>query len=79
MRTVIIKPRMLLSLIIILFFGDISNVTIDSQAMVKIPKFYAKQGTVAAGADQAGKKAWWVSDQPVSGFFSGISVHGWRS
>ena len=49
-------------------FGDISNVTIDSQAMVKIPKFYAKQGTVAAGADQAGKKAWWVSDQPVSGF-----------
>ena len=48
-------------------YGGIQDVTIDSQAMVKIPKFYIKQGTVVAG-DQAGKKAWWISDQPVSGF-----------
>jgi len=48
-------------------YGGIEDVTIDSQAMVKIPKFYIKVGTVPSG-DQAGKKAWWISDQPVSGF-----------
>jgi len=48
-------------------YGGIEDVAIDSQAMVKIPKFYIKVGTVASG-DQAGKKAWWISDQPVSGF-----------
>ncbi|WP_417539569.1 hypothetical protein [Marinobacter sp.] len=48
-------------------FGGIQDVTIDGQAMVRIPKFYIKRGTIAAGAN-AGKEAWWVSDQPVSGY-----------
>lgn len=48
-------------------YGGIEDATIDSQSMVKIPKFYMKVGTVASG-DQAGKKAWWISDSPVSGF-----------
>ncbi|MCD6346227.1 MAG: hypothetical protein J7L96_02275 [Bacteroidales bacterium] len=47
-------------------YGNISDVTIDGQAMVKIPKFYIKQDI--AGGDQAGKKAWWISDVPASGF-----------
>lgn len=41
--------------------------TIDSQAMMKVPKFYAKTGTVPSGT-YAGKRYWMVSDQPVSGF-----------
>lgn len=44
--------------------------TIDGQAMMKVPKFYIKQGTVPSGT-YAGKRYWMVSDQPVSGF----SVH----
>ena len=54
-------------------FGGIADVEIDSQAMVNIPKFYIKQETVAAG-DQIGKKAWWISDQPVAGFKDRKSV-----
>lgn len=48
-------------------FGGIQDVTIDSQVMVKIPKFYYLRGVVSGGANN-GKEAWWVSDQPVSGF-----------
>ncbi len=48
-------------------FGGIQDVTIDGQAMVRIPKFYIRRATIAAGAN-AGKEAWWVSDQPVSGY-----------
>lgn len=48
-------------------WGGIEDVTIDSQAMVKIPKFYIKTGVIPVG-DQAGKKGRWVSDQPADGF-----------
>lgn len=41
--------------------------TIDGQAMIKLPKFYVKTGTVPSGP-YAGKRYWMVSDQPVSGF-----------
>ena len=48
-------------------WGGLGPVTIDSQSMVKIPKFYIKVGTLASG-DQVGKKAWLVSDSPAAGF-----------
>ncbi len=51
-------------------FGGIQDVTIDSQSMVKIPKFYIKRATISGGAND-GKEAWWISDQLVSGF----SIH----
>lgn len=48
-------------------YGAIQDVTIDGQAMVKIPAFYVKAGNIAAGPN-AGKRAWWVSDQPLAGY-----------
>lgn len=48
-------------------WGGIEDVTIDSQSMVKIPKFYYKV-EILPGGDQTGKKAWLVSDSPVTGF-----------
>lgn len=48
-------------------FGGIQDVTIDSQIMTKVPKFYFKRATIGSGAN-SGKEAWWISDQPVSGF-----------
>lgn len=41
--------------------------TIDGQAMMKVPKYFLKTGTVPSGT-YAGKRYWMVSDQPVSGF-----------
>ena len=43
-------------------WGGISDVVVDGQDMVEIPKFYWKRGT--AGGDPA----WWISDQPLTGF-----------
>lgn len=51
-------------------YAGIVAQTIDGQAMMKVPKFYVKAGTVPSGA-YAGKRYWMVSDQPVAGF----SVH----
>jgi hypothetical protein len=48
-------------------YGGIRDVTVDGQAMVEIPKFYIKTDTIAGG-DQAGKKGWFISDQPAAGF-----------
>ncbi|MBP8813120.1 MAG: hypothetical protein KBE25_03760 [Laribacter sp.] len=48
-------------------YGGISGVTIDGQAMIRIPAFHVKTGTVASGA-YAGKRAWWISDQPLAGY-----------
>jgi hypothetical protein len=48
-------------------YGAIQDVTISGQAMVKIPAFYVKRGTVASGP-YAGKSATWISDQPATGF-----------
>ena len=48
-------------------YGGITGVTIDGQAMVKIPAFYVKAGTLASGPN-TGKRYWMVSDQPLAGF-----------
>lgn len=51
-------------------YAGIVDQTIDGQAMVRVPKYYLKTGTVPSGT-YAGKRYWMISDQPVSGF----SVH----
>jgi hypothetical protein len=51
-------------------YAGIVDQTIDGQAMMKIPKFYFKAGTVPSGT-YAGKAYWMISDQPAAGF----SVH----
>ena len=43
-------------------WGGISDVVVDGQDMVEIPKYFWKRGT--AGGDPA----WWISDQPLTGF-----------
>lgn len=48
-------------------WGGIEDVTLDSQAMVKIPKFYVKRATLTTGT-YSGKEGWWISDQPADGF-----------
>jgi len=45
----------------------LTDVTIDGQAMVRVPKFYYKTAVIASGAN-AGKTAWWVSDVAIAGF-----------
>lgn len=47
-------------------FG-LSDVTIDGQAMVRVPAMYYKRGTIVGGANN-GLEAWWVADKPVAGF-----------
>lgn len=49
-------------------YSGIVDATVDSQVMVKVPKFYYKVGTAPVGSDRAGKKCWWISDQPAAGF-----------
>jgi hypothetical protein len=49
-------------------WGGIEAATIDSQDMVKIPKFWVKTGDAPVGSDRAGKPCWWVSDAQVDGF-----------
>jgi len=44
-----------------------TDVTIDGQAMVRVPAFYYKTGVISGGAND-GKTAWWISDVPVAGF-----------
>ena len=46
-----------------LIFSGMVDVTIDGQAMVKVPKFYYKVGISATG-----KPAWWIADSPKAGF-----------
>ena len=48
-------------------YGAIQDVTIDGQAMVKVPAFYVKAGVIPSGVN-AGKRAWWISEQPLAGF-----------
>lgn len=48
-------------------FGGIQDQVIDGQVMVRIPAFYVKRSTIASGVN-AGKKAFWISDQPATGF-----------
>ncbi len=48
-------------------WGGIQDVVIDGQDMVKIPKFYCKVEYLQTGP-YAGKKAWFISDNPEPGF-----------
>lgn len=48
-------------------YKKIVDVNIDGQAMVTIPKFYYKTCILSAG-DQKGKRAWFISDKPNSGY-----------
>ena len=48
-------------------FGGMQAVTIDSQSMIKIPKFYIKRAVISGGANN-GKEGWWISDVLMSGF-----------
>lgn len=48
-------------------FGGMQDVTIDGQAMVRIPAFYLRRAVISGGAN-AGKEAWWISDQPLPGY-----------
>ena len=43
-------------------FGGMQDVSVDGQVMVEVPRFWYKRGTVG------GDPAWWVSDQPLTGF-----------
>jgi len=44
-----------------------TDVTIDGQAMVRVPAFYYKTGVISGGAND-GLTAWWISDVPATGF-----------
>ena len=52
-------------------WSGITDVTVDGQAMVKIPKFYYKRGNAATGSKREGKTGWWVCDHAKAGY----SVH----
>ena len=49
-------------------WGGIAAETIDSQSMIKIPKFWVKYGLGPVGSDQAGNLCQWVSSVPRGGF-----------
>jgi len=49
-------------------YNSVTDAVIDGQSMVRVPKFYYKVGQAPTGSDRAGKKCWWISDQPVAGF-----------
>lgn len=49
-------------------WSDIETVDIDGQKMVKIPKFYIKVGKAPEGSTRAGKKCYWISGHPKSGY-----------
>lgn len=49
-------------------FANIASVVIDYQQLVKVPAFYYKVGDAPAGSDHAGKRCWWISDQPLPGY-----------
>ena len=49
-------------------WSGICDVTVDGQAMVKIPKFYVKYGLGPSGSKREGKPIRWVSDHEKEGF-----------
>ena len=48
-------------------WGGMAAQTIDSQSMIKIPKFYYKRAVISGGANN-GKEGWWISDVLMTGF-----------
>ena len=48
-------------------YAGIVDQTIDGQAMMKVPKFWFKTGTVPSGT-YAGKRYWMISDRAAPGF-----------
>ncbi|MCW5319624.1 hypothetical protein D5039_00040 [Verminephrobacter aporrectodeae subsp. tuberculatae] len=51
-------------------YAGVIEQAIDGQAMVRVPKFYVKTGTVPSGTYE-GRRYWMIADRPVPGF----SVH----
>jgi len=49
-------------------FAGVTDVTIDGQAMVLVPAFYFRVADAPIGSDRAGRRCWWISDQPLPGF-----------
>lgn len=49
-------------------WSAMETVTIDGQAMVKIPKYYVKYGVIPEGRPNAGKKGRWVSEKKFPGY-----------
>ena len=49
-------------------FAGVTDVTIDGQAMVLVPAFYFRVADAPPGSDRAGRRCWWISDQPLPGF-----------
>ena len=54
-------------------WSGITDVTVDGQEMVKIPKFYYKRGNAAVGSKREGKTGWWVCDHAVSPTYVGMN------
>ena len=48
-------------------YSGIIDQIIDSQSMIKVPKYFLRTGSVPSGI-YAGKRYWLISDQPVAGF-----------
>lgn len=48
-------------------WGNIQDVVIDGQRMVKIPRFYVRRGIIQSGA-KSGKEGWWISALPRDGY-----------
>lgn len=48
-------------------WGGIADQTVDSQVMVKIPKFFIKSAVLSSGPYN-GKRAWWISDTATAGY-----------
>lgn len=46
---------------------QLTDVTVDGQAMVRCPKFYFKTSVISGGVNN-GKTGWWISDLPRTGF-----------
>ncbi|MEW5885464.1 MAG: Ig-like domain-containing protein [Pseudomonadota bacterium] len=48
-------------------YAGIVDQTIDGQAMVRVPRFFFRTGTVPSGP-HAGRRFWLISDQPAANF-----------
>lgn len=49
-------------------YAAIAEQIIDDQVMIKIPKFFAKNGLGPAGSDAEGKPCYWISPEDEAGF-----------
>lgn len=49
-------------------YAGVVPATVDSQAMIIVPRFYYRVDDAPAGSDRAGKRCWWISDRPLPGY-----------